>query len=129
MPGDTPTGEFSNGGSGENHSGINKHQIGIDIVSSRHLRDRGTRRQRLYHHGYIERVEAQRRVRLLKGGGSQALVISLTNKGAKLLKAHGRLVGNVPSCVEKRSAGVADCGRYAALMWLSTVEVVEWEAW
>jgi len=37
--------------------------------------------------------------------------------------------GNVPSCVEKRSAGVADCGRYAALMWLSTVEVVEWEAW
>ncbi len=50
-----------------------------------------TRLKRLYHHGYIERVEAQRRVRLLKGGGSQAIVVSLTNKGARLLKDHGRL--------------------------------------
>ena len=50
------------------------------------------RLKRLYHHGYVERVEAQRRIRLLKGGGSQALVLSLTNKGARLLKEHGRLV-------------------------------------
>lgn len=66
---------------------MNTHQMrarfGMEFVK--------VRLKRLYHHGYVERVEAQRRIRLLKGGGSQALVLSLTNKGARLLKEHDRL--------------------------------------
>lgn len=66
---------------------MNTHQMrarfGMEFVK--------VRLKRLYHHGYVERVEAQRRIRLLKGGGSQALVVSLTNKGARLLKEHDRL--------------------------------------
>ena len=67
---------------------MNTHQMRA-MFGSEFVRGR---LKRLYHHGYIDRVEAQRRVRLLKGGGSQALVVSLTNKGARLLKAHGLLV-------------------------------------
>ena len=66
---------------------MNTHQMrarfGMEFVK--------VRLKRLYHHGYVERVEAQRRIRLLKGGGSQALVLSLTNKGARLLNEHDRL--------------------------------------
>lgn len=69
---------------------MNSHQL-RSLFGNEFARDR---LKRLYHHGYIDRVDAQRRVRLLKGGGSEPLVLALTNKGAKLLKAHGRLLND-----------------------------------
>lgn len=70
----------------------------LRLMNSHHMRSvfghefARDRLKRLYHHGYVDRIDAQRRVRLLKGGGSEALVLALTNKGAKLLKQHDRLL-------------------------------------
>lgn len=69
---------------------MNSHQL-RSLFGKEFARDR---LKRLYHHGYIDRVDAQRRVRLLKGGGSEPLILALTNKGAKLLRVHRRLLND-----------------------------------
>lgn len=41
---------------------------------------------RLYHHGYVERLDCYRRERLPKGGGSKPIPFAITNKTKKLLR-------------------------------------------
>lgn len=58
------------------HAGQLQALYGEHIVRRLHL---------LFHHGYLDRPEAQRVWRMREGGGSKPLVYALSNRGAKVL--------------------------------------------
>jgi hypothetical protein len=74
------------------HAGQLQALYGEHIVRRLHL---------LFHHGYLDRPEAQRVWRMREGGGSKPLVYALSNRGAKTLRRLGIIDANKRDWTER----------------------------